>query len=253
MALRKADVTQIAEVPNPGAGGKTYVVWTEEDGVRALCFRTIKKKPGYCCENDAGYGTSHLGIGACKFHEKKQVIDGPKTGRRRAGRYAKAFQGEMKQRYLQYLNDPHLLDLADELAAQRVVLMHSIEQMGEIETPEQEEWAGRVITIADKVSAMVERIIRSQATQVVTWSLMQYMVARIVDILKLSLARFLIDYDLASPEDVDDLVEVYGKQYYVPQWKRHVKGGQPAERQADRWQDKSEADWRQRTIDHKEV
>lgn len=248
MALRKADVTQTAEVPNPGAGGKTYVVWIEDEGVRALCFRTLKKRPGFVCNHPAGFGTAHVGIGACKFHEKKTVIDKPSTGRRRAGRYAKAFQGEMKQRYIEYLNDPHLLDLADELAAQRVILMHHIEQMGTLETPEEEERADKVIAIADKVSAMVERIIRSQATQVVTWSLMQYMVARIVDILKLSLARFLIDHDLAGPDEVDDLVETYGKLYYVPQWKKHVQGGQPAERQGDRWRDKAEEEWRDRVI-----
>lgn len=248
MALRKRDITQTAEVPNPGAGGKTYVVWTEDEGVRALCFRTLKKKPGFVCNHPAGFGTSHPGIGACKFHEKKQVIDGQHTGRRRAGRYAKAFRGEMKQRYVAYLNDPHLLDLADELAAQRTILMHNIEQMGRIETPEEEDRAAAVIAIADKVSAMVERIIRSQATQVVTWSLMQYMVARIVDILKLSLARFLLDYDLAEPDQIDDLVETYGKLYYVPQWKKHIGGGQPAERQAGRWRDKAETEWRQRTI-----
>ena len=249
--ILKSSAIAIIEVPNPGAGGKTYVIQTEGN-IAPLCFRTLKKKPGYCCSSKPGHGTSHPGIGACKFHEAKTVIDSPKTGRRRNGRYAAAFKGEMKVRYVEYLNDPHLLDLADELAAQRVVLMHAVEQMGEIETAEQEGWADKTITIADKVSATVERIIRSQATQVVTWSLMQYMVARIVDILKLSLSRFLLDYDLAAPEEVDDLVETYGKLYYVPQWKKHVGGGRPASHQGDSWQKKAEKDWRQRVIDKEE-
>jgi hypothetical protein len=73
------------------------------------------------CQNRAGYGTSHVGSGRCKFH----------GGSRMATRYSKLWRGRMKDIATQVIeqDDSDPLDLLAELEVQRVFLSVLIDKM----------------------------------------------------------------------------------------------------------------------------
>lgn len=224
MTLTTADYTDFVEVPNFGPGGPTFVVNTKKQGLKVLCFRGSKKGDGGRCSQVAGAGSDHLGVGACKKHSPATSIKS-RLGGRRTGRYADVFRGDLKRRYEAYLNDHNIFDLTDELAVQRTVLSQAIDKAIEEDGEGQAYWLKQMSEVAEKISATVERVLRIQAIQLVTYPLMQYVVARIMDVLVTSMQEFLMISGYAGPADVaEEIAKQYGAHYFVPAWRRAVVG-----------------------------
>jgi len=87
------------------------------------------KSTGAACKLPAGYGTSHLGTGRCKFHGGK-TPSGPDSVHFKHGRYAEAFKNQFAQHYAAALTDEQPLDLLPELAMQRAMLTRYVEIVG---------------------------------------------------------------------------------------------------------------------------
>jgi len=80
-----------------------------------------KTRSGTPCKQKAGWGTDHVGEGKCKLH------GGASHGRPIIhGRYAKVFQGKLREKFIQSYDDPNPLDLLPELAVQRTLLAEFI-------------------------------------------------------------------------------------------------------------------------------
>ena len=104
------------------AGGKTYyVILPNQEDERALCFRRTKEDLSKRCTNPAGYGTWHLGTGACKFHGGATSEN--LSGNIKSGRTATITRQRLASSIQSYLeldrND--LLDMTYELAATKAI------------------------------------------------------------------------------------------------------------------------------------
>lgn len=75
------------------------------------CGRTNRQ--GEPCQQPAGFGTDHVGAGACKFHGGASPI--------RHGRYSKIKREELRELIAEYEADPAPLDLLPELATARAL------------------------------------------------------------------------------------------------------------------------------------
>jgi hypothetical protein len=76
-----------------------------------------KTRNGTPCKHESGWGTNHFGKGRCKLH------GGASDGRPIIhGRYAKALQGKLREKFIATQEDPNPLDLLPELAVQRTLL-----------------------------------------------------------------------------------------------------------------------------------
>jgi hypothetical protein len=79
----------------------------------------------------AGYDTSHLGVGRCKFHGGS-ALGGIDNGMYKTGRYAHVFKGRLQQHFENIGNDDsNPLDLVPELQVQRVMLSLALDKLDE--------------------------------------------------------------------------------------------------------------------------
>lgn len=104
------------------AGGNTYYIKLPgQSDEKPLCFRRTKEDLAKRCVNTAGYGTWHLGTGACKFHGG--AISEKLSANMSHGRTATITRERLASSIQTYLSmdRAQLLDMTYELAATKAI------------------------------------------------------------------------------------------------------------------------------------
>lgn len=190
MAILTEETTSIRIVDTVD-GGKTYYVmsprWPGEE--RAICYRRSRhaNENGELdvnrrCAKVAGWGTPHLGIGACRTHGGNNYK--PVTN----GSTAQVQQSRMKDMINDYLKGDRtlLMDLTKELAAVKVLFDTAIEQFPDVSEvdPTEYEWATKkLIHLVGTLAELVDKVSRVEARQTITTTQVLYLRACIADLM----------------------------------------------------------------------
>lgn len=179
MSVKVEDVIEYEEAKGT-PGGSTYsVLWGKNEEAKVICFRPIFNQPEYRCTSPAGYGTSHVGQGACKRHGGADRVMPISTGK-----YAIATKNRLAEKIEGYLGKSRteLLDLSRELATLRAIYD---EQMEHFPTPDDESyglWFHRMTELIGSMGTLVEKISRTDSRNTLTAQQVLYFKAVIVDI-----------------------------------------------------------------------
>ena len=144
------EVEPIAEIPSDVFEKQLVLTFTEEDNKQMVGIHDKfvlthpKSKERVCghlisgntaamagrtfCLRKAGAGTEHPGEGYCSYHGKVSII---KSGG--SGRYSKYLKGVLSDRLENFMQDPEILSLNDEIALLRAVLSELISMKETIE------------------------------------------------------------------------------------------------------------------------
>lgn len=135
------------------------------------------KGTGEPCRRPAGWGTDHPGEGRCKLH------GGVSSGRPVVhGRYSVKHRAKLAEKYQAFLGDPHPGDLVNELAMMRALFQDYLSRF-EDGVPLGADDIGRLYSMLDTIGKLVERINRILTNTALTTAEIQYLQARIVDLI----------------------------------------------------------------------
>lgn len=176
--VRKSNI----RVESDTVGGDTYFVklpgrWETE---KALCFRQMKNDHALRCTHEAGYGTDHVGTGACKYH------GGNSVGRITTGQHATKARMRLDGKIQQYLGQDRakVLDLTYELAATRAVFQEFLEE--KFPGTEDEEYGialFRFNQMIGTLGTLVEKISKIENRNTLTAAQVLYLRATVTDLL----------------------------------------------------------------------
>lgn len=164
------------------------------------CTATARRT-GKRCQNPAVTGYS-----VCRMHGAGSPSKGTVSGRPvTTGRYSLAHRRKLADKQGKFLNDAKPWDLSDELALMRALLQEYLERYDDnAKLPAQE--IDRIFAMIETVSRLVERITKIINTTALTQIEVQYLQARLADLLNKYVAdpddrkRFLAE--LSEPVDV---------------------------------------------------
>lgn len=152
---------------HPGANSRaTYFI----DGT-AYCFRSLQQqgKDDQYCAHPAGYGTAHLGEGACKYHYALQA-EGLMI------RYGKYLKKDLAKVYAEFAADEQqMLDLTPELVLLRTLLANSLGVFQDTRSIKALETAAKLLT---NIGDTVDRIDRIQSRQILTAAMAKMIFAK---------------------------------------------------------------------------
>jgi hypothetical protein len=172
---------RVSKIDKGTLGGDTfYVKLPGNKDPKALCFRKMHNEPSLRCTHEAGYRTSHLGTGACRFHggaEKRPTITNGMTAVKTRLRLSDSING-----YLQK-DRGELLDLTQHLAATRAIFDEFIEHYPSPLMDEYGSWFGRFNTLIATLGTLVDKISRIDSRNTLTAAQVLYLRATMVDIL----------------------------------------------------------------------
>lgn len=215
--IRSSDVLT-HEVDAGTLGGDTHWIETTkwQGELHAVCFRPVRNKEtgaGGRCSNVAGYGTDHVGTGACKFHGGDTL----KNVAISHGQYAYKTRMALKDRIDAYVDGPDskkLYDLTYELAAMRVLFQQTINQFPEEGSEDYERNFGisarRAMEMIQATGSLVDKISRIESRNALTAAQVLYLRTRLADILVRYIKdpelrqRAIEDLALAIPGGVND-------------------------------------------------
>ena len=172
---------KVVGVDKDTPGGATYhIKLPGENKPRILCFRGLKNNPSMRCTQAAGYGTSHVGTGACKLHggaDKRPTIT--------TGRQAVQTKLRLKEKIDGYMGKSReeLLDLSEQLAATKAIFDEFIVAFPNTEADEYGLWFGRFNALISTMGILVDKVSRIEARNTLTAAQVLYLRATMVDIL----------------------------------------------------------------------
>jgi hypothetical protein len=164
-------------------GGTTYLIKLpgEKEG-KLLCFRRMKNQIELRCTHQAGFGTDHVGTGACKYHggANTKTLNTIVTGR-----HAFSTRTKLQSQIDNYLSMDRgkLLDLTEQLAATKAILDAVIEQFPDTDADNYGTWLFRFNSLVNTLSGLVERLSRIESRNTLTNAQVLYLRATMVDIL----------------------------------------------------------------------
>lgn len=183
-------------------GGDTFWIehpdWQGEE--RALCLRKVSRRnmkrnhlpPDSRCAREAGWGTWHIGEGACKTHGGSDKRTDP--SRIKNGKRAPASRNELKRRIDAYIEDGDrdtMLDLTYELGALRVLFEELIAYFPDPTDEKYTIQVNRAVTMIQATGSLVDKISKIQSRNNITAAQVMYLRAVVADIL----AKYLTDPD----------------------------------------------------------
>lgn len=149
-------------------GGGTYTV----DG-EPICLERLRDGSGSHCSLKAGMGTDHPGTGRCKYH-------GGCAGHPiEHGRYAKVARNRLHHSYIDYIEDPDLMNLTPELVILRSLLDEAIMRFEEHGTTSEIKLCASLV---DSITKLVDKIDTIQSRHVLTVSSIRYLMLRAMDV-----------------------------------------------------------------------
>lgn len=197
MGVRKSEVLHIT-LEKGTVGGVTYWVehpdWKGQE--RALCYRKMKfagkgdHPLDSHCSRKAGWGTSHVGEGSCKYHGGN--ISG--TGNMTNGRAAKGTRSQLKDRiddYIETGDRQGMLDLSFELGSLKVLFQELIEYFPEPDDKNYTLQVTRAVGMIQATGSLVDKISKIQSRNNITTAQVMYLRVVMADIL----ARHISDPD----------------------------------------------------------
>lgn len=183
-------------------GGDTYWIehsdWVGEE--RALCFRLVSRNsmekgdlpPDSKCAREAGWGTWHIGEGACKTHGGSDKMTHASSIKN--GKGAVASRNQLRRRIDDYISSgdrDSMLDLTYELAALRVLFQELVEHFPDPTDKSYTIQVSRAVTMIQATGSLVDKISRIQSRNNITAAQVMYLRAVVADIL----AKYLTDPD----------------------------------------------------------
>lgn len=122
---------------------------------KPLCGRKKRQGEG-CCMRPAGWGTNHVGEGACKLHGGNNIV--------KHGRYSQVRSTRIRELIAKHMADPEPLNVLPELATARSFLEDTIDRVKTGETPIDPGVVSGIMAHIETISRIVKRIedIRSQ-------------------------------------------------------------------------------------------
>ena len=136
-----------------------------------------KTRSGGQCQQPAGWGTQHVGQGRCKLH------GGNAGAPIITGRYS-IKRTELARKAQTFNNDAALGDLTGELALMRALLQDYLDRF-EDGIPLPLEDIERIFGMIEAIGRLVERIAKILAATALTQAEVQYLQARIADLLNI--------------------------------------------------------------------
>ena len=180
MGVHREDC-RITKVERDTAGGITYHVklpYARE--AFPICFRRKKRGDGTeRCTNKAGFGTQHVGMGACKLH-------GGNAGRPPiSGRHAIQTRMRLSDKVEAYLNVDRskLLDLTRELATARAMFDDFMDSFPDTEDDNYGIAFHRFTVIIGTIGTLVEKISKIDSRNTLTAAQVMYLRATMADIM----------------------------------------------------------------------
>lgn len=175
-------LAKVVEIKRGTIGGDTYFVRLPNNGKepKALCFRKMKNQPTMRCTHEAGYRTSHLGTGACRFHGGAD-----KTPTISTGKNAVMTRLRLSEKIDDYLDKSRdeLLDLTQQLAAARAIFDEFIEKFPSPDDEGYGLWFMRFNALISTLGTLVDKISRIDSRNTLTAAQVLYLRATMVDIL----------------------------------------------------------------------
>lgn len=190
--IRESEVLHVT-AEKKTLGGDTFWIqhsdWPGEE--RALCYRKIrpssKERNDYPedsrCSRQAGWGTSHLGEGACRTHggADKAILSSSNGAKE-----SKVLKTQLKRQIDEYIESgdrDSMLDLTYELAAIRVLFQDLLEHFPDPEDKTYTIQVNRAITMIQATGSLVDKISRIQTRTSITAAQVMYLRATVADIL----------------------------------------------------------------------
>ena len=134
-----------------------------------------KTRGGKQCQQPAGWGTEHVGQGRCKLH-------GGKAGAPIVtGRYS-IKRTELAHKAQRFVNDDAPGDLTGELALMRALLQEYLDRYDDNSRLPLDD-IERIFGMIEAISRLVERIAKILTAKALTQAEVQYLQARIADLL----------------------------------------------------------------------
>lgn len=182
LSLKEA---KIVKTEKDTLGGDTY--WVKRRGYEKaypLCFRPKKDGSGEMCENDAGFGTDHLGWGACKFHGGNNGRYVSNT-RITHGKYAVKTRHRLSDQIDNYLSQDRsvMLDLTEQLAATRAIFDEFLTEYPEPSAENYGIWFHRYTILIGTLGTLVDKISKIDSRNSLTAAQILYTRAVMIDIL----------------------------------------------------------------------
>lgn len=135
-----------------------------------------KTRGGGKCQRPAGWGTSHVGEGKCKLHGGASNGRPIVTGRYSIKRTALAAKAQT------FLNETNPADLTSELALMRTLLQDYLDRFEDNIKLSYDD-IERIFGMVEAIGRMIERIAKILNSTALTQAEVQYLQARIVDLL----------------------------------------------------------------------
>jgi hypothetical protein len=165
-------------------GGDTYEVRMRgELDKKKLCYRKVRNQVDEFdidmrCEQTAGFGTDHVGTGACKFHAAKGMNI-------THGRDALQTRSELAERIDNYKKQDQgdLLDLTSELSTMKAIFEEFIEGFAKPKDTNYGVHLERATKMISTIMRLVDNISKIESRNAITASQVMYLRAVVADIL----------------------------------------------------------------------
>jgi hypothetical protein len=171
-------------------GGDTYEVRMRgELDKKKLCYRKVRKQTDKFglemrCEQPSGFGTDHVGTGACKFHSSNGVAI-------THGRSAVQTRSQLAARIDKYKiqDQADLLDLSTELSTMKAIFEEFIEGFAKPKDTNYGVHLERATKMISTIMRLVDNISKIESRNAITASQVIYLRAVVSDILM----KYIID------------------------------------------------------------
>ncbi len=177
-----ANESKISKVDKETIGGATYWITINGNGrtPKTLCYRKMHKDPNLRCTHEAGYGTDHVGTGACKYHGGAKKTPTITTGKHAI--QTKKRLADKIETYLMKSRD-ELLDLTEQLAATRAIFDEFMMKFPTTDDESYGLWFNRFNLLVSTLGTLVEKISRVDTRNTLTAAQVLYLRATMIDIL----------------------------------------------------------------------
>jgi hypothetical protein len=138
-----------------------------------------KTRAGGQCQQAAGWGTQHVGQGKCKLHGG--LSTGPPV---KTGRYSLTHRKSLEAKAQAFANDPHPADLTGELTLMRALLQDYLDRFSDSTRLGYDD-IERLFGMMEAIGRLVERIAKMLNATALTQAEVQYLQARIADLLSI--------------------------------------------------------------------
>lgn len=186
MAIAISDVGKVKIIQGT-EGGDTYEVRMRgEMDKKKLCYRPVDEKDEFGiskrCSQVAGFGTDHVGTGACMYHgpDGKSHISKLKNGR-----HAHGMRRGLSTRIDKYKekDQQELRSLEDELVSLKAIFEEFMETFPNPNDKSYGVNLERARRLVSSISSLVDRISKIESRNAITVSQVMYLRATVADIL----------------------------------------------------------------------